>query len=52
MITAAVDTDIYNYMAIFEIAEELMILNFNCVYDLSEEWKLVGNFLIESIKEK
>ena len=52
MITSAIDTKIDNYIAIFEIDNEIMMLNFNCIHDLAEEWNPVGKFLVESIRKK
>lgn len=50
--TQAEDTMIYNYIAIFSIDNELMLLNFNCIKDYEAEWQGFGEYIINSIKIK
>ena len=50
--TQAVDTIIYNYITIFSIDNQIMLINFNCIDKYTDEWKDVGKFIIKSIKIK
>ena len=47
--TPAADTDIYNDMIFFSYDDELIVLSFNCISELSEKWRSVGDFLIDSL---
>ncbi len=49
VITPAADTDIYNDMIFFSYDDELIVLSFNCISELSEKWRSVGDFLIDSL---
>lgn len=49
VITPAADTDIYNDMIFFSYDDELIVLSFNCISELSENWRAVGDFLIDSL---
>lgn len=49
MITPAVDTNIYNKMAVFSIDGKMRVVSFNCTEELKDEWKPVGDFIIESL---
>ncbi len=49
VITPATDTDIYNDMIFFSYDDELIVLSFNCISELSEKWRSVGDFLIDSL---
>lgn len=46
----ASDTEIYNHIIAFSVNGKLRLVNFNCTKELSEEWKEISNFIIESIK--
>lgn len=49
VITPAADTDIYNDVIFFSYDDELIVLSFNCISELSEKWRSVGDFLIDSL---
>ena len=49
-ITQAQDTEIYNHIIAFSADGKLRLVNFNCTKELSEEWKEISKFIIESIK--
>lgn len=49
-ITQAQDTEIYNHIIAFSVDDKLRLVNFNCTKELSEEWKEISEFIIESIK--
>lgn len=49
-VTQALDTEIYNHIISFSIDGKLRIVNFNCTKELSEEWKDISKFIINSIK--
>ena len=49
VITPAAVTDIYNDMIFFSYDDELIVLSFNCISELSEKWRSVGDFLIDSL---
>lgn len=49
-ITQASDTEIYNHIIAFSVNDKLRLVNFNCTKELSEEWKEISKFIIESIK--
>lgn len=49
-ITKASDTDIYNHIIVFSVDDKLRLVNFNCTKELSEEWKEISKFIINSIK--
>ena len=49
MVTPAVDTDIYNKMAVFTVDGKMRIVSFNCTIQLQEEWQPVGEFIIDSL---
>lgn len=48
--TQATDTEIYNHVIIFSVADKLRLVNFNCTKELIGEWEEIGNFIINSIK--
>lgn len=48
--TQASDTEIYNHIIAFSVDGKLRLVNFNCTKELSEEWKEISKFIIESIK--
>ncbi|MBQ6840784.1 MAG: hypothetical protein IJO63_01550 [Bacilli bacterium] len=50
--TNAIDSKIYNYMIIFSVDDEIMILNFNCTENHQSEWSQLGEFIAKSIKVK
>ncbi len=50
--TSAIDSKIYNYMIIFSVDDEIMILNFNCTENHKNEWSQLGEFIAKSIKKK
>jgi len=52
MVTQAIDTEVFNYMVIFELNDQIMIINFNCTKQYMDEWQEVGEFIINSIKFK
>lgn len=49
-ITQASDTKIYNHIIAFSVDGKLRLVNFNCTQELSEEWKDISKFIIDSIK--
>lgn len=49
-ITQASDTEIYNHIIAFSVDDKLRLVNFNCTKELSEEWKDINEFIIDSIK--
>lgn len=50
MITGAVDTDVYNLMAIGTLDGKLFMVTFNCTVEEMSVWKPIGGKVIESIK--
>lgn len=48
--TQASDTEIYNHIIAFSVDGKLRLVNFNCTKEISEEWKEISKFIIESIK--
>ena len=48
--TEGSDTEIYNHIITFSVNDKLRLVNFNCTKELSEEWKEISKFIIESIK--
>lgn len=50
LVTPAVDTSIYNYMIIFSIDDQIMLVSFNCIEEYMDEWKDVAEFVAKSIK--
>lgn len=51
-ISQAVDTKIFNHMIFFSVDDKLEIVSFNCVIDYQEEWEIVSDLIINSIKFK
>lgn len=49
LISKAEDSDIYNHMMFFSYEDKLVIVTFNCTIDLQDEWKEVGDFIIDSL---
>lgn len=49
LISQASDTDIYNNIIFFSYDEKLVIIAFNCMKELQNEWEKVGDFIIESL---
>lgn len=49
LVSKASDTNIYNHMICFSYQNKLIIMNFNCIERLQEEWFTVGDFLIDSL---
>lgn len=49
-VTNAIDTKIYNHMIAFSINGELRLISFNCIDNYKEEWKMVSNFILNSLK--
>lgn len=52
LVTKAIDASICNYMVIFSIDDELVILNFNYIEEYKNEWSDFGQFMVKSIKMK
>lgn len=48
-VTKGADTDIYNHSIIFSDKGYLRVINFNCIKELEENWKEVGEFLMNSL---
>lgn len=51
-VSPAVDTQIYNHMAVGSLDGKLFIVTFNCVVRLREEWEPIGKKVIQSITVK
>lgn len=51
-VSKAADTDIYNHMIAFSDNGMLRIVSFNCIKELEDNWKNVGDFIINSITFK
>ena len=49
LISKASDTEIYNNMICFSYENKLVIVTFNCKTSMQEEWKPVGEFIIDSL---
>lgn len=49
LITQAEDTKIYNNMICFSYQDKLVIISFNCTEELMDDWKAVGDFIIDSL---
>lgn len=49
LISNATDTKIYNNMIFFSYNDKLVIITFNCTENLKDEWKNVGDFIIDSL---
>lgn len=50
MITGALDTDIFNLMAITVLDGKLFMVTFNCTVEEMSTWKPIGEEIIKSIK--
>lgn len=48
-ITEAEDTQIHNHIMAFSIDNKLRLVNFNCTKELADDWKKIGDFIINSI---
>lgn len=48
-ISNANDTKIYNNMIFFSYNDKLVIITFNSILELKDEWESVGNFVLESL---
>lgn len=51
-VSPAVDTNIYNHMAVSSVDGRLFIVTFNCVVRLRDEWEPIGKKIIQSITVK
>ncbi|MBO5375367.1 MAG: hypothetical protein J6A52_00780 [Bacilli bacterium] len=49
LISPADDTYIYNHMIFFTVDGNLKIITFNCTFDLMDDWKKVGEFIMDSL---
>ncbi len=49
LVSQAEDTKIYNHMIVFSYQDRLVIMAFNCTEELTDEWKSVGDFIMESL---
>lgn len=49
LISKTTNTNIYNNMIFFSYQGKLVIITFNCKEELKEEWKSVGDFIIDSL---
>ena len=46
----AIDTDVRNIMVVTSVADRILIIAFNTVVELEDEWLATGNKIVESIE--
>jgi hypothetical protein len=49
LISKALNAEIYNNMMFFEVNGKLRIISFNCTIEQQDEWKKIGDYIIDSL---